>query len=152
MKNKLFYDEKELQKILNILLEYTSGNFDFRENLTGSHENINAVISGLNMLGEELQASTVSSGYMGTIFDSMSDILIIVNLVGTIKKVNSSVSRMLGYEKYELQGKPLSLIYPHFNLFKNGSDSSGTFNVIQNKKMESYFICKDGFKIPVLLS
>ncbi|MDH5681166.1 MAG: PAS domain S-box protein, partial [Spirochaetota bacterium] len=152
MKNKLLYDEKELNKILNILMEYTSGNFDFREKLTGSHENINAIMSGLNMLGEELQASTVSSSYMGTIFDSMSDALIIVNLAGIIKKVNSSVSRILGYEKYELQDKPLSLIYPDFNRYFNDLNPSGSFNLKQNKNVESYFIPKDGGKIPVLLS
>lgn len=45
---------ERLDTIINMLIEFSNGNFDAREEVTDSDDPFNAVVSGLNMLGEEL--------------------------------------------------------------------------------------------------
>lgn len=48
-------NEYRLERIVNMLIEYSRGNFGVREEMTDEDDALNTVISGLNMLGEELQ-------------------------------------------------------------------------------------------------
>jgi PAS domain S-box-containing protein len=46
--------DARLESILNILIEFSRGNFSAKAEITEEDDSLNSVISGLNMLGEEL--------------------------------------------------------------------------------------------------
>lgn len=48
------YSDHRLNNIINLLIEYSQGQFDMRLTVTESDDELNTVASGLNMLGEEL--------------------------------------------------------------------------------------------------
>ncbi len=45
----------DLEKALTMLIEFSRGNFGVRENVAEEDNDFNAILSGLNMLGEELE-------------------------------------------------------------------------------------------------
>jgi len=49
--------EPRLEKIINQLLKYSFGDFSVRENISPKGDEIDAIIVGLNTLGEEIQSS-----------------------------------------------------------------------------------------------
>lgn len=56
-KNKTYTKDQRIEKIFDLLINYTLGNFSMRENISSEGDELDAIILGLNTLGEELQAS-----------------------------------------------------------------------------------------------
>ncbi len=84
------------------------------------------------------------------IVSTMSNFLIMLDHQKTIVTVNDATSNLLGYEKAEIIGRDVEMIFADqtvqdgVNLFKTGTDS------ISN--IETYFKSKNGDIIPALLS
>jgi PAS domain S-box-containing protein len=51
--------DERLEKILDLLLKYTLGDYGHRELISGKGDEVDAIIIGLNTLGEELQSSGI---------------------------------------------------------------------------------------------
>ena len=47
-------EERKLETIINLLIEFSNGNFEAKEEISDEDDPLNTVISGLNMLAEEL--------------------------------------------------------------------------------------------------
>jgi PAS domain S-box-containing protein len=60
-KSNISKDDR-LEKITQLLLQYTLGNYGHRETVSPKGDEIDAVIIGLNTLGEELQAASKKGG------------------------------------------------------------------------------------------
>lgn len=100
--------DKRLKEISIRLSEYSAGKFDKRINLSTRLDEVDAIISGINMLGEELKAITISRDYFTNIFNSVSDMVFILNNKGVIEDANKSAEVQLQYEAGGLIGKTIN--------------------------------------------
>lgn len=91
----------EIQDVNLLLLEYASGNFSKRGKLSGERDELDALVSGINMLGEELEDSTVSKKYFMSIFNAVQDMIIVTDKNGFVQNMNKSALRFLGYSQDE---------------------------------------------------
>lgn len=100
--------------------EYSSGHFDKHLELSPNLDEWDAVITGINMLGEELKATTISRDYFNNIFNSVSDMVFVLDKRGIINNVNAAAVNQLGYDKNNLINKPInSLQSPQRDSFNN---------------------------------
>lgn len=102
--------DKRFKQINRLLSEYSRGNFDKKLSLSEKLDGIDAISAGINMLGEELQAVTISKNYFSNIFNAVSDMVFVLDYKGNILDINRSASVQLGYDKEDIQGKPVSFL------------------------------------------
>ena len=79
--------DKRFYKIRELLTSYSLGNFDRKLSISSRMDEIDAFIAGINMLGEELKEKTISRDYFNNIFNSVSDMVFVINKLGVIEKV-----------------------------------------------------------------
>ncbi|MDB5277291.1 MAG: hypothetical protein JWR61_2246 [Ferruginibacter sp.] len=103
--------DKRLKEISTRLSEYSAGKFDKNILLSPRLDEVDAIINGINMLGEELKAVTISRDYFTNIFNSVSDMVFILNNKGVIADANTSAEAQLQYEAGELIGKPINELH-----------------------------------------
>ncbi len=94
------------EEITYLLLEYAQGNYEAQGEITGEFDDLDAIISGINMLGEELRDKTVSIDYFLSVYNGISPMLFVLDLNGIITNINESVRRKL-YTKKSLLGVPM---------------------------------------------
>jgi two-component system, sensor histidine kinase len=100
--------KERIEEIITLITEVANGNFDYQIEPSEAEDEIDAVIAGVNMLGQELKSSTVSRDFMQSIYQGVVDMLLILNTDFTIRNVNPSLEEALGYSEGELQGQPFS--------------------------------------------
>ena len=98
--------DERFKKINKLLASYSTGNFDKRLAVSHRLDEVDAFISGVNMLGEELKATTISRDYFNNIFNSVSDMVFVVNGRGLIQNTNNAVMNQLGSDLESLLNKP----------------------------------------------
>jgi PAS domain S-box-containing protein len=99
--------DKRLTEISSRLIDYSLGRFDKRIPISPVHDELDGISNGINMLGEELKAITISRDYFTNIFNAVSDMVFIVNSKGIIEDVNKAAEDQLKYAAGSLRGKPL---------------------------------------------
>ncbi|MDJ0713357.1 MAG: EAL domain-containing protein [Prochloraceae cyanobacterium] len=62
------------------------------------------------MLSDYIRKTTVSKSYVDNILTSMNDSMIVINLDGTIEKVNEATLNLLGYQEDELITQSIGLV------------------------------------------
>ncbi len=140
-------------KLRNASIKVGRGILDTKIEATNKDE-IGELSVAFNKMTKNLQKITVSRNYVDNIFNSMTDILIVINPDTTIKTVNQAVFNLLGYEDDELIGVLIEKIF----VKEERNDLSWKLKIqdsIKNsltKDAESVLLTKDGRKIPVLLS
>jgi len=102
---------RRLQQVNKLLQAYSSGKFDRQLDASTGNEIIDACIIGINMLGEELQATTISRNYFNNIFHAVSDMIFVLYKKGIIKDINQSVTTHLHYHKSEIVNKPIHFLF-----------------------------------------
>lgn len=100
------YIKNRIDDISKLIYEVAAGNFDYKLEMTDLEGELEGLIGGINMLGEELKSSTVSKDFMESIYRGVADILIILRTDLTIERVNDMVTNHLGYTPQELVGAP----------------------------------------------
>jgi len=81
-------NSKRLTTISTLLADYSVGNFSKKADVSENLDEIDSIIMGINMLGEELEDTTISKNIFENIFNSVSNILFIVNKDGIITGAN----------------------------------------------------------------
>ncbi|MGH2642481.1 MAG: PAS domain S-box protein, partial [Chitinophagaceae bacterium] len=131
--------DNRYKKINRLLSAYSKGDFDKAIPLSGTLDGLDAIISGINMLGEELKAVTISRDYFNNIFNTVSDMVLLVDSRGIIRDLNKAVYHQLGYSKTELSGKPVSCL----QTTGNKSLSTGLLKEVRSGKgimqMDTFF-------------
>lgn len=95
-------EDQRLIAISDLLAQYSIGNFDTEEiKLSENLDEIDTIISGVNMLGEELEATTVSRDFFANIYNTVSNILIVCNNNLEITDVNDASIALLQYDSDE---------------------------------------------------
>jgi len=143
--------DNRFRKINKLLSEYSLGNFDKKLGMSSRMDEVDAFISGVNMLGDELKDKTISRDYFNNIFNSVSDMVFVLDKEGKIENINSSVTNHLGYALRSLKGKTISYLLDKlqpdwFNKVLKDIQSSRKISY------ETVFKTRDKNNIPVLIS
>ncbi|MDP1801023.1 MAG: PAS domain S-box protein [Bacteroidota bacterium] len=102
-------------KLNNLLIEYSLGNYDAKIKLSKQKDAIDAFISSVNMLGEELKSTAVSRNHFNNIFDSVSDTVFVLDKKGVIELANKSVSDHLGLPDSTIFNKKIDNFFTCLN-------------------------------------
>lgn len=143
--------EPRFDKISELLVEYSLGKFDSKIELTEKQDEIDAFISSINMLGEELKVTTISKNYFNNIFNSVSDMLFVLNQDGEVENVSQSVKEKLKISIDSIKGKQIdTFFHKKSSLFRQVTD------VLKKKgntaELEADLFRSDGTTIPVSCS
>ncbi|GAA4841855.1 PAS domain-containing hybrid sensor histidine kinase/response regulator [Algivirga pacifica] len=95
--------QQRIEDICTLIFEVANGNFDYRIDSTDDDDELNAIIQGVNMLGEELKTSTVSRDFMQSIYKGVIDMLFILNKDLSIRSMNEVACQILQYKEEELK-------------------------------------------------
>jgi PAS domain S-box-containing protein len=91
-----------IDQISQMIFEIAGGNFDYTIDLTDKEDELDAIVIGINMLREEIKASTVSRDYMDSIYKGVVDMLFVLDANYNIQSINSAVTELLGFEEARL--------------------------------------------------
>ncbi len=102
---------KPLQ-MLDVAIRKVSKN-GFKENSLDikTNDEIGQIARSFNDMLEQLAVTTVSQNYVNSILLNMSEALFVIGLDKHIEKVNDSAINLLGYDKEELLGQSVNLLY-----------------------------------------
>ncbi len=143
-------NEERLEQINKIILDIASGNLNSKIELSAAFDEIDAIASGINMLGEELQATTVDRNYFDSVIRSIGDILVIFDHAFKIKQVNKKALDLLQYQENELLGKYINLLFaqdqPAFELKNTLEEKNEVYNREYNLSLST------GEVLPVAIS
>lgn len=115
--------DKKIKIISDILLNYSYGNYTVSGKVSNVLDQFDIIISGLNLLGEELQDSTVSKNYFYNIFNAVKDMIIITDPEGVIMDFNQTFKT--NFETFSNSN------INDLNVFKNYSKRNNFFEHIK---------------------
>jgi rsbT co-antagonist protein RsbR len=101
--------------------------------------------AGLNMLAEELAASTVSKDYVSNIIESMNDLLVVADRDARIRTVNQSACDLIGFPRDELLSRPIDTLF-------EGLSAADLIEVGGVRDQERSCRIKGGKSVPVSFS
>jgi|SRR5688572_30340412 len=143
--------DNRFNKIKKLLSDYSLGNFDRKLTMSSRMDQVDAFIAGVNMLGEELKERTISRDYFNDIFNSVSDMVFVLDKQGRIENINKAVTHHLQYNLDELHNKPISFLSSSIQVgWFDGMNGNGKAD--ENTTHETVFISRDNRLIPVLVS
>ena len=102
--------DRRIHTINRYLTEYSQGRFGRKLEVTGPPDDLNACLTGFNILGEELEARTISRDYFTNIVNSVSDMVFILSTQGAITYVNGRVGEQLQYAPEQLLDRDLDTL------------------------------------------
>ncbi|MCB0737427.1 MAG: PAS domain-containing sensor histidine kinase [Bacteroidetes bacterium] len=79
------------------IVEFASGNFNLPEFPFGEGDEVDALAEGVIMLGEELQAKTISDKYLNSVVEGLSDVLMVLDNNMAIKEINRAGIELLEF-------------------------------------------------------
>ncbi len=100
-----------LEAQLGMIVDLVSFKYDTRVPISDAGSIFDAFGSGLNMLAEELAASTVSKDYVNNIIESMTDLLLVIDTGARIRTVNQAACDLLGLSREELLAQPIDALF-----------------------------------------
>lgn len=80
----------DIEEIQEILLAFADGDLSKRLEISKERDDSDIIRAGINMIGEELEQSTVSKDYFKSIYNAISDVVIILDNHGEIANVNQA--------------------------------------------------------------
>lgn len=144
--------DKRLDKINNLIFDIAAGNFRPQANIEGEMDELDAVITGINMLAEELERNTISRSYLKKIYDGMSDMVFILNNNGLIVDINAKVKTISGYSLDALKFNSFNTLFPFKNKV-NFAELKSYINTYHKKdNITTDFITAQRSIIPVVCS
>jgi PAS domain S-box-containing protein len=142
---------RRLAEIQDVVMAMARLEFERTAPAGQAADELDAVAAGLNMLGEELQASTVSREHLESVLQSMVDMLFVAGPDGTIRTVNEAACTVLGYCREELTGRGIDSLFAAAEAGFGGrlaelvSEGSA-------RNLEVVLEAKDGTPIPVMVN
>ncbi|MEP1033169.1 ATP-binding protein [Ekhidna sp.] len=91
--------QERIEEISELIFEVANGNFDYTIEPSGEDDDLDAIISGVNMLGQELKISTVSRDHIQSMYEGVIDLIIVMDLNMNVKQVNSAFTQALGLDE-----------------------------------------------------
>jgi PAS domain S-box-containing protein len=137
--------DKRFKEINSRLIEYSTGYFNKRIKISDNKDELDAISNGINMLGEELNDATISRIYFNSIFNSLSEMVFILNKKGIIQDVNKAGEKKLQFSKEEITGKSI------YRFYKKNSVDNANIPAAHHSVPQYYNIMtiKNGNNIPI---
>jgi PAS domain S-box-containing protein len=123
--------DSRLEDINNLLIRYSLGDFDYSIQPSDKYDEIDAFITNINMLGEELKTSVISRDYFNNIFHSVSDMLLVLDNKGDITSINRAVTDKLRYSENQLRETSINFI---------AGDDSKLFEYVRSMLSKNSFL------------
>jgi PAS domain S-box-containing protein len=137
--------------IQELLVELASGNLSYRSLTSEKGDDLDAIITGINMLGEELQTSTVDKEFLNTIFESIMDMVVVLDPELRVDTINQNFKDILGYTVEEIRTSHFKKLFDLTNV--EFSSLINNLNIHRKiKNFETNFLSKNGNMIPVAVS
>ncbi len=136
--------ENRIESFIEILMQFAQHDYSTECSLDSENDLINSMAIAINLLGEELNYSTVTTYYLNDIFNSMKDMLITIDKQGYIQSVNQSCYEVLNFEEGELDKKKISTIMEQKIVFANFGNNTSPDQIYN-------LISKDNVHIPAVL-
>ncbi|MDF2449507.1 MAG: histidine kinase [Bacteroidota bacterium] len=109
-----------VDEIEEIIIAYANGDLSRRLDISDNRDDRDTIIAGINMLGEELERTMISRDYFMNIYNSVSEILLFLNVEGKITGLNHAAERVLNKTLSDLMGSELkSIISDRFLQIEN---------------------------------
>jgi PAS domain-containing protein len=119
------------EKIIEGITRYCLQDFVTPIEVSNDDDILDAVIVGLNMLGDELKHSTVNSIFFRNIIDKIPAFVFVVDKVNKIMYVNEYTYQETGYMQEDIQGVNI------FDLIEKVSEVNNTHtHLLKNKTMD----------------
>ncbi len=100
-----------------------------------------------NAMSLELSQTTVSKDFLDGILKNMLDALIVATPEGSIRLINDTALKMVGYNEKELKGKAVAMLFEEaVDVFDKSLFCGKTL-----ENTETYLLDKSGNKVPVLM-
>lgn len=96
---------------MTLIAEMANGNYDYTLDVSGEENELDALILGITMLGQELKNSTVSRDFMQSIYQGVVDMLLVLNTDYTIRNVNAALEEAIGRPENDLVGEHVSTLF-----------------------------------------
>ncbi|MDP1746786.1 MAG: PAS domain S-box protein [Bacteroidota bacterium] len=112
-------EDERIKKIINLVAKYVLGDFNARETISGKGDEPDAIIAGLNILAEEMEAIHVaermhlenveeSEKRFQNLIQNAPDAIITIDENGIITNWNPEAEKMFGWKEVDAIGKTLS--------------------------------------------
>ena len=111
-----FENDSRFLALEDTLLAYSHGDFSKKLSLSDNLDTLDSIMSGINMLGEELEETTIKRDFFNSAFHSITDSLVVIDNAGVIIDFNESFVVMVEYKKEEILGQNLTK-FLKFNSF-----------------------------------
>ena len=121
---------ERFKKINTVIENYALGNFSAKLKVSPKLDEIDAFIIGINMLGEELKAKTISKNYFINVFDSISEMVFILNKNGQIIEINKAVKKYFDFATNDFENCHIDNLFPT----RNESLFTGLLEQLQKNK------------------
>ena len=117
---------------------------DFGEPLPVVSGDLLGELAGVfNDMRDKLKLTTISRDYVDSVLSSMNEAIIVTAQDGTVTRVNSATTRMLGYRANELIGHPIDLVVDHRKGRPLETDTR------PGVPKEAFLLSKDGERVPI---
>ena len=144
-------DSYRIEHIAQAIYRIANGDFDCPIERSEQDDELDAIVTGIDMLREELRASTVSRDYMDTLFKGVVDLLFVLDHDARIQTANNIVTEALGIPEASLPGMPFfMLIAESGRAAWSAIDLSG--ESVHNNNLELYLRRANSQEIPVACS
>lgn len=100
--------QRRIDEISELIFEVANGNFDYTIDASKENDELDAIISGVNMLGQELKKSTVSRDHIQSMLDGVIDMILVLDLDMQVEKTNDTYVKTMGFELSMVKGKKLT--------------------------------------------
>lgn len=133
-----------IRRINSLLLKYAHQKYNESLPFTGD-DIMDSLIYSINFMGEELNYSTVTTHYAQDVFNSIANIIIVVDNLGLILFINKATTQKLGYKEKELKSQNINM------LLEEGLDYKMLIESKSKRRFYNFFT-KNNERIPVSLS
>ena len=141
-----------LDEIQETIIAFANGDFRKRLKISEDRDARDSIVSGVNMLGEELELTMISRDYFGSIYNAVTDILIVTDLNGIISDVNKAAEEKLGIHKDDLINKNANILVSDRSLRLRRTIMAAFQSGKAHYKFETTFADPKGFRFPVSCS
>ena len=95
-------NEMNIEHFINAISSLANHDFTNKLPVSNNATILDAIAIGINILGDELEHTTISRNYFSNIYNAVSEIIIITDVDGKITDVNSATEKLLHKSKKEL--------------------------------------------------
>lgn len=100
--------DERFMALEDTLLAYSHGDFTKKLQLSDKLDTLDSIMSGINMLGEELEETTIKRDFFNQAFHSITDSLVVIDNTGVIIDFNESFVVLLEMKKEDIAKQNLT--------------------------------------------